>query len=45
MSAILEFIMDQMVQDLNVVFAKEKAAAVNGANDSAGVRQIGKSGE
>ena len=45
MSAILEFIMDQMVQDLNVVFAKEKTAAGNGANDSAGVRHIGKSGE
>jgi ABC-type uncharacterized transport system auxiliary subunit len=45
MSAILEFIMDQMVQDLNVVFAKEKGTVRGGAADSAGVRQTGKSGE
>ena len=38
MSAILEFIMDQMVQDLDGVFAKEMGTAKNMAADSARVK-------
>ena len=38
MSAILEFIMDQLVQDLGAVFAKEKDMVPNKAADSAMVK-------
>jgi ABC-type uncharacterized transport system auxiliary subunit len=38
MSAILEFIMDQLVQDLGAVFAKEKDMVPNKAADSATVK-------
>jgi ABC-type uncharacterized transport system auxiliary subunit len=37
MSAILEFIMDQLVQDVNVVLAKEKAAPGDSAGAARGV--------
>lgn len=38
MSAILEFIMGQMVQDLDVVFAKEKGAVQNATSESGEVK-------
>jgi hypothetical protein len=45
MSAILDFIMGQVVQDLDEVFAKDKGSAQDMSSDSAKARQNGKVGE
>jgi ABC-type uncharacterized transport system, auxiliary component len=44
MSAILDFIMGQVVQDLDEVFAKDKGSAQDMSSDSAKARQNGKVG-